>query len=275
MLLKSAPWKLFSVFLLFALNSFAQTDKSKFGINADANRPICIQFGITGGTSIQKFAGLTSQVSYVNTQILSEDYFNDQYSLDQKLKNGAHYGVFFNIIAKAPVSFYVEASSSAQESDLVFVNREKDFGYDMQFKYNYLNFIATMRYYPLINYDHEVFKGIYIGFGYLFGKNTAPDSIVYKSNGAGYLPAFGTDLVQQQQLRNVLKGRNDQGPVFELGYKVPYVPLEVGVRYHWGTKDIIAVAPNPYNFIEKQNQIHIIQLSLKFDIVPLFRPYNP
>ena len=50
------------------------------------------------------------------------------------------------------------------------------------------------------------------------GINLSPENIVYTSGGPGKLPAFGTDLQQQQQIRNVLKGKNNFGINFHLGY---------------------------------------------------------
>lgn len=256
---------------IFSMLCSVSAAQNKFDLDPDGTN---IQWGIMGGNTIHQFplAKLTSEISYLNTQILSESYFSN-YTLGQRLKNGKQYGLFFNIQDNSiyPVALYLEMASSDQEADLDFENYEKKFGYTMQFKYIYLNFSGFFRIYPAMKASGTAFHGVYAGIGYVVGINTNRQEIKYISRGPGYLPAFGTDAQQETQLRNVLKGQNDKGLAVEVGYKVPFCPVEIGIRYHWGTADLVRVEANSYNFIEKQNQIRIVQGNIKIDIGSFFK----
>ena len=221
-----------------------------------------LSFGVKGG-------GIYSRISNLETTIMSEPYYTN-YSLSPKAREGFTLGGFVEYNPNAS-RFAVGADIlySQQGGDLVFNNSAKDFYYNMHFKYQYVNILPQIKFYPWpgSKYD-DVLYGFNVAIGLQVGLNVAADDITYKSGGPGYLPAFGSDLEQQQQLRNVLKGKTNFGPSLGLGYKNVWGWSLEG-RVYIGVTDVVETQANSYNFIENKNTNFAAQLTLSYDFALL------
>lgn len=213
-----------------------------------------------------KGGALYSGINDLQTTILSEPFFLN-YSLNSEKKIGYTGGLGVNWELKNSIaSLNLDILYAQQGSDLLFNNLEKDFNYKMQFNYRYLNFPLMIKVYPFEKV-HDGLHGFNVGAGPQFGLNLSPENIIYTSDGPGKLPAFGTDLEQQQQLRNVLKGQNNFGVNFHLGYEFGGAGLNLELRYHYGLSDIVRTEANPYNFIENKNTNNTIQFTLGWEFL--------
>lgn len=215
-------------------------------------------FGVTGGWNY-------SFIPNLDQTILSEPFFL-HYALIQKYKPGISGGFFLNFreSLKNHFALQVEASYSQQGSILKFKNEEKDFNYNMRFSYQYLNISPLFKIY-FGDYEKvgkgEFWKHFNSALGLRFGFN-ACSKIFYKSGGVGYLPAFGSDLQQQQQLRNVLKANNNTGYLIGLGYEFKRVVFDT--RYNGSFNDVLETQANSYNFIENDNKNHFFQITVSY-----------
>jgi hypothetical protein len=132
----------------------------------------------------------------------------------------------------------------------------------MAFAYQYVNIVGLTKWFP--------FAGqVSFGAGPYLGINVAPRDIVYTSWGKGKLPAFGTDLEQQQQLRNVLMGKNNFGLAIDVAYNIGSL-VKVGARYYWSATNAVETEANSYNFIAAKNVNTVIELSVAFNFATLF-----
>lgn len=211
-----------------------------------------------------KGGALYSGTNNLETTILSEPYFIN-YTLNNKKKLGFMGGLGVNWELKNTVaSLNLDILYAQQGSDFLFNNTEKDFNYKMQFNYRYLNFPLMLKVYPFEKV-HDGLHGFNVGAGPQFGLNLTPGNIIYTSGGQGKLPAFGSDLEQQQQLRNVLKGKNNFGLNFHLGYDFVGAGLNLEFQYYYGLTDIVQTEANAYNFIENKNTNTTIQFTLGWE----------
>jgi hypothetical protein len=218
-------------------------------------------------------AGATlSGISNLQTTILSEPYFLN-YTLNAQKRYGWTAGIFYNYRFQNPfISIETDLGYAQEGSDIVFNNLEKDFNYRMQFKYQYINLAGILKFYPWGDrFDNEMaterngIAGFYVGAGPQAGFNVAAQNIVYTSGGKGRLAAFGSDLDQQQQLRNVLKGKTNFGFSFGLGYEFSALKLSVDAKYFLGLTDVTGTQSNQYNFIENKNTSSCFMLVLGWD----------
>lgn len=239
--------------LIFIEHSFAQNNESvlNYGMKAGLNR---------------------SFVSGLQTTILSEPYFIN-YTLEGKPKFGGAAGAFLNYRFKDALALQTDVMYSQQGSDLLFNNIQKDFHYKTQFNYQFVNISGQIKMYPLAltdvarNNQESFLYGFFVGVGPQWGLNVAPENIKYTSGGAGRLESFGSDLQQQQQLRNVLKGRTNFGASLAMGYEMDRTNwgLVFEVRYFAGVSDVLETQANSYNFIENKNRINYLQFTVGFD----------
>lgn len=213
-----------------------------------------------------KGGALYSGINDLETTILSEPFFVN-YSLKNEKKIGYTGGLGINWeLKKSIASLNLDILYAQQGSDLDFNNMEKDFNYKIQFNYRYLKFPLMVKVYPF----EKVYDGLHgfnIGVGPQLGLNLTPDRIIYTSDGPGKLPAFGSDLEQQQQLRNVLKGKNNFGVNFHLGYDFVGAGLNLELQYHYGLTDIVQTEANAFNFIENRNTNNTIQFTLGWELL--------
>lgn len=218
-----------------------------------------IRLSIKGGA-------LYSEINDLETTILSEPFFIN-YALNKEQKFGYTGGFGLNWELKNSIlALNLDVLYALQSSDLVFENFEKDFNYRMQFKYQYLNFPLLIKVYPFEKV-HDGLHGLNVGVGSRFGLNLSPYNLIYTSEGPGKLPAFGSDLEQQQQLRNVLKGQNNFGLSFHLGYEIVNAGLNFELEYHYGLTDVVRTEANAYNFIENKNTCNTIQFTLGWEFL--------
>lgn len=82
-------------------------------------------------------------------------------------------------------------------------------------------------------------------------------------------PAFGTDLEQQQQLRNVLLGRNNFGLAVDVAYNIGTL-IKVGARYYYSATNAVETEANSYNFIAAKNTNTVYELSVAVNFENLF-----
>jgi hypothetical protein len=211
-----------------------------------------------------------SWVSNLQTTILSEPYYLN-YTLKKKPRVGFTAGgyVEYKTLHTALV-LGAQLTYSQQGSELDFNNSEKNFHYTMTFGYQYVNALLLAKFYPFEDPQEPSPKGFNVSFGPQLGFNLSPENIKYKSGGPGYQAAFGSDLEQQQQLRNVLKGKNIFGPSVGLGYKLNSGFI-VDARVFIGITDVVETQANSYNFIENKNTNTAFQITFGYDFSLLSR----
>ncbi len=212
-------------------------------------------FGIKAGAN-------HSTISNLSTIILSEPYFIN-YSIQETSRTGWHLGIFYEYkLENELLGFQSEIMYSKQGGNVEFSNYEKDFNYKMEFAYQYMNIVGLVKWFP--------WHGpVSLGAGPFLGINVATRNIKYTSWGNGKEPAFGTDLQQQQQLRNVLTGKNNFGLALDLGYDITNV-IKVGGRYYWSGTSAVETQANSYNFIATKNTNTVWELSVAINVESLF-----
>jgi hypothetical protein len=203
-----------------------------------------------------------STISNLSTIILSEPYFLN-YSIKESSRNGFHLGIFYEYKLENELwGFQSELMYAQQGGNVEFNNYEKDFNYKMEFAYQYLNIAVLAKWFP--------WHGpVSLGAGPFLGINVAPNNIKYKSWGAGKEAAFGTDLQQQQQLRNVLTGKHNFGLALDLGYDINNW-IKVGGRYYYNATNAVETQANSYNFISVKNTNTVWELSVAVNVESLF-----
>lgn len=216
-----------------------------------------------------KGGAVYSQITNLETTILSEPFFIN-YTLKNNRKFGFTGGFGINWeIKNSIVAVSLDAIYAQQAAELVFNNYQKDFNYNMQFNYQYLNFPLLVKVYPFEK-SHDGLHGFTVGAGVQAGLNLASENIVYSSGGSGRLPAFGSDLAEQQQLRNVLKGKNNFGVLFHIGYEIFNPGINIELRYVLGLTDVVATQVNSYNFIENKNVNNTLQFTIGWDFLSTY-----
>jgi len=209
-----------------------------------------------------KTGGNYSKISNLSTIILSEPYFIN-YSIKESNRYGWHLGIFYEYkFDDAPLGFQSEIQYSRQGGNVEFSNYEKDFNYKMEFAYQYINIVGLAKWYP----GHDKFS---FGAGPFLGINVASRNIKYKSWGTGKEDAFGTDLQQQQQLQNVLRGKNNFGLAVDFAFDLNKY-LKFGARYYWSATNAVETQANSYNFITAKNNNSVIELSVAFSVERMF-----
>ncbi|MGG9972494.1 hypothetical protein ACQ33O_11930 [Ferruginibacter sp. SUN002] len=216
-----------------------------------------------------------SKISGLGSTILSEPFFFN-YTMQEVPKNGWAGSAYVSFRRLEALALHAEIGYAQQGAMLKYRTTEesgKDFYYDMDFNYQYININGMIKIYPLTAIkpkDENVFYGFYVGGGPQVGLNVAPQNIVYKSGGKDRLPAFGSDLEQQQQIRNVLKGKTNFGFNVVVGHEFRNSGLSLEARYFIGLTDVVETQPNSYNFIENKNVNKAFQFTLGWD----FSIYN-
>lgn len=214
-----------------------------------------MSFGLKAGANY-------SQVSGLSTIILSEPYFIN-YSIQESGRTGWNLGIFYEYkLEDELLGFQSEIMFANQGGNVEFSNYEKDFNYKMEFAYQYINIIGLAKWFP--------WSGkVSLGAGPFLGINVASRNIKYKSWGEGKEEAFGTDLQQEQQLKNVLRGKNNFGLALDAGYDINNV-LKIGARYYWSATNTVETQANPYNFITAKNANTVFELSVAVNFETLF-----
>ncbi|MFT3679264.1 MAG: hypothetical protein QM791_03260 [Ferruginibacter sp.] len=206
--------------------------------------------------------------------ILSEPFFL-HYTMNEQAQKG--------FTGSAYVSYRFNNNYLALQGDISYTEQGgglhytttpesgKDFKYDMLFKYQFMNISGIIKLYPMAQitpaYKEDIKwgHGLYAFIGPQVGINIASDNIKYVSEGKDRLPAFGSDLEQQQQLRNVLKGKTNFGFVCGLGYEFKQRGIVLEARCFRGLTDVTETLANTYNFIETKNINNAFQFSIGWD----------
>jgi hypothetical protein len=203
-----------------------------------------------------------SKISNLSTIILSEPYFIN-YSIKETGTASWHLGIFYEYkFDDHPLGFQSEIQFSNQGGNVAFSNYEKDFHYKMAFAYQYINILSIVKWYPG--------QGkVSLGAGPCLGINVASRNIKYTSWGAGKSEAFGTDLQQQQQLQNVLRGKNNFGVALDAAWDMNQY-VKIGGRYYWSATNAVETQANSYNFITAKNNNTVFEFSVAVSLQSLF-----
>ena len=222
--------------------------------------------GTTTHAQIYSFGGRAganySKISNLSTIILSEPYFLN-YTIKESSRIGWHLGIFYEYkLEDERLGFDTEIMYSAQGGNVEFSNIEKDFNYKMEFGYQYINIVGLAKWFP---YSGKVG----LGAGPFFGINVATRNIKYKSWGEGKQDAFGTDLQQEQQLRNVLRGKNNFGLALDATYDINEI-IKIGGRWYWSATNAVETQSNSYNFIPAKNANIVWEFGVAVNFESLF-----
>jgi len=212
-------------------------------------------YGIKAGANYSK-------VSALSTIVLSEPYFLN-YSIKETGRYGWHFGIFYEYKTdNERLGFQSEIMFSNQGGNVEFNNYEKDFNYKMEFAYQYINIVSVAKWFPGSG-------KVSLGAGPFLGINVATRNIKYKSWGAGKEPAFGTDLEQEQQLRNVLRGKNNFGLALDAAWDLTNA-IKIGGRWYWSATNTVETQANSYNFIPAKNTNTVFEFSVAVSMQSLF-----
>ncbi|SFM90234.1 Outer membrane protein beta-barrel domain-containing protein [Chitinophaga sp. YR627] len=217
-----------------------------------------------------QFGANYSYADDITTTIIPEPYFTD-YKARNKWLPGINVGGFVNLRGtEAPaIAGHAEVSFSTQGGKMIFYNNQTDFNYELKFISASITTDLLVKFYPGENGQNN-WKNFNIGTGVEINAVTSHDNIKYKSWNS--LEAFGSDLEQQRQLRNVLKARTSYGIVVNIGYEcsnttsifhIPF-PVTFDFRYVLGLRDVLETYPNSYNFIDNYNNGHCFQFKLGY-----------
>lgn len=212
-------------------------------------------FGFKAGANYSKLSGLS-------TIILSEPYFLN-YSIQETGRPGWNFGIYYEYkLENELLGFQSEIMFAKQGGNVEFSNHEKDFNYKMEFAYQYINIVGLAKWFP--------WEGpVSLGAGPFLGLNVASRNIKYTSWGAGKQEAFGTDLQQQQQLRNVLRGKNNFGLALDIAWDIKDL-VKIGGRYYWSGTNTVETQSNPYNFIPAKNANTVFEFSVAVNFDSMF-----
>lgn len=212
-------------------------------------------FGLKAGANYSK-------VSNLSTIILSEPYFIN-YNIQESNRVGWNLGIYYEYkLENERLGFQSEIMYSKQGGNVEFNNYEKDFNYKMEFAYQYINIIGMAKWFP--------WEGnVSLGAGPFLGINVASRNIKYTSWGAGKEAAFGTDLQQEQQLRNVLRGKNNFGLVVDAAWDINKL-VKIGGRYYWSGTNTVETQSNSYNFIPAKNTNTVFEFSVAVNFASMF-----
>lgn len=250
--------KNFSIALLFPLTFLTISTQAQSFSQQKQPKRIDQFFGVHLGANYSRISGLKST-------LLSEPFFigyKDFENFRKGFTGGLFYSYRFNneeTNKPTRIGLRHEFNYSQQGGDYMMNNEQQNFRYRIQFKYQYIMFNTLLKIFP-VNNEESFFYGLNLSAGPQVGLNIAPVNIVYKSENSR--PQFGPDPDQQQQLRNVLKGKTNFGFIGGLGYDLKKLPFVIDIRVYTGLPDIISTEANSYNFIETDNT----NLSLQFTI---------
>lgn len=208
-----------------------------------------LQFGIKAGA-------IYTEVSDLSNVLVSESYYTG-YTFKNEAQWGFTGGIFINYKFTNSISAIYSELSYAPLKHVLHYTDINDFEYDLRLEYQYISLELW--------YKAYVFKGLNIGIGPRLGFNLTPGGIYYTSNGE---EIYGPDIRIQQQMRDVLKGRNNFSLAISMGYEfVNGITLDI--RYYQGLSDVMVTEVNNFNFIENQNTSRVFQFTLGYAF-----PYN-
>jgi hypothetical protein len=200
-----------------------------------------------------KAGAINTSISDLANVLVNESNYTNYTFTNSKIW-GFTGGIFLNYKFEESISaLYFEVSYSRLGNQLHYSDI-KDLNYDFVTKYDNLNLD--------IWYKAYVYKGAYLGVGPRIGFNLTPGGLYYTSNGE---QMFGPDIRIQQQLRDVLKGRNNFCLGVGAGYEFSF-GLALDARFYFGLNDVMETEVNNFNFIENKNMSQGIQVTLGYAI---------
>lgn len=204
------------------------------------------QFGFKAGS-------VYTSISDLAKVLVSESYYTD-YTFENSNTWGFTGGIFLRYKFDQSISaIYSEITYSSLGNNLHYSDIN-EFEYDFTIRYNYINLDFWYRVY--------IFNGFHLGTGPRLGFNLTPGALYYSSNGEDL---FGPDIRIQQQMRDVLKGRNNFCVGLSAGYEFSF-GLSLDVRFYYGISDVVETEVNNFNFIENTNSSLAYQISLGYAI---------
>ncbi len=232
------PFVLF-IILMLAAGAEAQPGRNRQNDNF-------LQIGFKAGAGY-------STITDLSKVLVSESYYTG-YTFENSGSWSFTGGLYLNYKFEGSISaIYFEVSYSTLGNKLHYSDIN-DFSYDFSVKYNYINMDLWYKAYLL--------NGLFLGSGPRLGLNLTPGGLFYTSNGEDQ---FGPDILIQQQMRDVLKGRTNFSIGLGAGYEFLF-GLSLDVRYYQGLSDVMETEVNNFRFIENRNTGSVLQISLGFAI---------
>jgi len=205
-----------------------------------------LQFGFKAGA-------VYTNISDLSKVLVSESYYTD-YTFENFNELGFTGGIYLNYKFEQSISAIYSELSYSRLGNKLHYSDITDFSYDFIIKYNFLNLDLW--------YKAYIYKGLHLGAGIRIGFNLTPGGLYYTSNGEDL---YGPDIRIQQQMRDVLKGRNNFCLGVSAGYEFTF-GLSIDARFYYGISDVMVTEVNNFSFIENNNTSQIIQITLGYAI---------
>lgn len=233
------------------------------------------QFQNRFSIGLKSGVGLSS-ISGISETIYPEDFWKTSaFSFDENARFGYAGGLFVNykstdylplFAVQTELGFRMGGVSMKYKQPKGVNNNNEPYpelNYDMDFRYNYLDFNTIGKFYPFARARSSSFKGFNVGLGAQVSFNLSPDKIFYSSNaGVGGDPVF-EDVNNQNQLRLSLLGKTDVIALVNLGYELP-MGVGFDIRYGYGFVDSIETIFNFYDFINNTNNSEMVQFTVSY-----------
>ena len=204
------------------------------------------QFGFKAGS-------VYTSISDLSKVLVSESYYTD-YTFENFNEWGFTGGLFLRYKFDQSISAIYSEISYSRLGNRLHYSDINDFEYDFIIKYNYVNLDFWYRVY--------IFNGLHLGVGPRLGFNITPGALFYTSNGEDL---YGPDIRIQQQMRDVLKGRNNFCIGMSTGYDFNF-GLSIDARFYYGLSDVMETEVNNFNFIENSNSSLTFQVTVGYAI---------
>ena len=229
-------------FILFFVLLTIMRVEAQSGRNS--NKINYLQFGFKAGA-------VYTSISNLSKVLVSESYYTD-YTFENSNEWGFTGGVYLNFKFEKSISALYSEFSYSRLGNKLHYSDINDLNYDFIINYDYINLELWYKAYFL--------KGMYLGVGPRMGFNLTPGALYYTSNREDL---FGPDIRIQQQMRDVLKGRNNFCLCMSAGYEFTF-GISIDARFYYGMSDVMKTEVNNFNFIENDNTSHIVQITLRY-----------
>ncbi|MBS0012320.1 MAG: outer membrane beta-barrel protein [Bacteroidales bacterium] len=234
------------IILVLVLLSFIRLEAQS---GRSASNDSYLQFGFKAGSANTSISGLAKV-------LVSESYYTD-YTFENSSEWTFAGGIYLNYKFEQSISAIYSEIAYSRLGNKLHYSDIYDFIYDLSVRYDFLNLEFW--------YKAYIFNGLYLGTGPRLGFILTPGGLYYTSNGEDL---YGPDIRIQQQMRDVLKGKNNICLGISTGYEFSF-GLSVDVRFYYGLSDVMETEVNNFNFIENNNNSRIIQITLGYAL-----PYN-
>lgn len=207
-----------------------------------------------------KAGGTYSKIDEIKTTLIRPVHPEATYNTSIVPRYGAVAGMFFYYKFRG-------GSFLAIQPEILYSMEGGDFKYDdvngleyhIQFRYEYLNISPQFKIYPFAEFGEGI-SGFHVGIAPQLGVSLASTNIVYTSN----TEVIGQDLQIQQNLREVLKGKNNVSLGLSAGIELGRFFVEA--RWNIGLNDVVETQANGYYFIENRNRSQSYFLTVAYAI---------